>query len=96
MLTIAKVIEHISTRILCYSNSSGAVDENQSSSVYGSISEKSDVSETSFQKDKTDFSDKKIEVYCNDQLLNPAWNLRTVKHLVWKNTSDLVFYYLLC
>ncbi|XP_019869598.1 WD repeat-containing protein 48 homolog isoform X1 [Aethina tumida] len=34
-----------------------------------------------------------IELTCNDQVLDPSMDLRTVKHFIWKLTSDLTLYY---
>ncbi|CAD6186064.1 unnamed protein product [Caenorhabditis auriculariae] len=35
----------------------------------------------------------KLELYCNDQKLEPDMDLRTVKHFVWKQGGDLLLYY---
>ncbi|XP_017783122.1 PREDICTED: WD repeat-containing protein 48 homolog isoform X2 [Nicrophorus vespilloides] len=34
-----------------------------------------------------------IELTCNDQVLDPAMDLRTVKHFIWKSSADLTLYY---
>lgn len=34
-----------------------------------------------------------IELTCNEQVLDPAMDLRTVKHFIWKSSSDLTLYY---
>lgn len=35
----------------------------------------------------------KIELYCNDQRLEPDMDLRTVKHFIWKQSADLLIQY---
>ncbi|KAI4463805.1 wd repeat-containing protein 48 [Holotrichia oblita] len=34
-----------------------------------------------------------IELTCNDQVLDPAMDLRTVKHFIWKSSADLTLCY---
>mgnify|MGYP003520352997 CR=1 FL=1 len=35
----------------------------------------------------------KIELLCNEIVCDPSMDLRTVKHFIWKQSSDLTFYY---
>ena len=35
----------------------------------------------------------KIELLCNDVVCDPSMDLRTVKHFIWKQSSDLTFHY---
>lgn len=37
--------------------------------------------------------EEKVELYCNDQKLDPEMDLRTVKHFIWKQGGDLVLLY---
>ncbi|KAK6061900.1 WD domain, G-beta repeat protein [Cooperia oncophora] len=37
--------------------------------------------------------EQKMELYCNDQKLDPDMDLRSVKHFVWKQGGDLLLYY---
>lgn len=34
-----------------------------------------------------------IELTCNDEVLHPSMDLRTVKHFIWKSSADLTLYY---
>ncbi|CAH1174064.1 unnamed protein product [Phaedon cochleariae] len=34
-----------------------------------------------------------IELTCNEQVLDPSMDLRTVKHFIWKSSSDLTLFY---
>ncbi|XP_044727853.1 WD repeat-containing protein 48 homolog [Chrysoperla carnea] len=38
-------------------------------------------------------SNVQVELLCNDQVLDPSMDLRTVKHFIWKSTADLTLYY---
>jgi WD repeat-containing protein 48 len=35
----------------------------------------------------------KIELFCNDVVCDPAMDLRTVRHFIWKQSGDLTFHY---
>lgn len=35
----------------------------------------------------------RIELYCNDQKLEPDMDLRTVKHFIWRQGIDLLIQY---
>lgn len=35
----------------------------------------------------------RLELYCNDVLIDPNMDLRTVRHFIWKQTADLTFHY---
>ncbi|VDK54987.1 unnamed protein product [Gongylonema pulchrum] len=37
--------------------------------------------------------EEQIELYCQDQKLDPEMDLRTVKHFIWKQGGDLLLYY---
>lgn len=37
--------------------------------------------------------EQKMELYCNEQKLDPDMDLRSVKHFVWKQGGDLLLYY---
>lgn len=37
--------------------------------------------------------DEKVEILCNDQVLDPDMDLRTVKHFIWRQGSDLLLHY---
>ncbi|CAI4231498.1 unnamed protein product [Auanema sp. JU1783] len=37
--------------------------------------------------------DQRLELYCNDQKLDPDMDLRTVKHFIWKQGGDLLIHY---
>lgn len=48
------------------------------------------------EKEVQDFSSiagEKVELLCNNQVLNATMDLRTVKHFFWKQSGDLVLHY---
>lgn len=99
MLTISKVIEHVNERIL--STTTTSTNESDQTSTCASLNEKNvegdgnSIKETKFDQTSSQVKENKVELYCNDELLDPEWNLRTVKQLIWKNSADLIFLYLL-
>ncbi|XP_046396386.1 WD repeat-containing protein 48 [Ischnura elegans] len=38
-------------------------------------------------------AEEKVELLCNDQVLDPSMDLRTVRHFIWKNSADVVLHY---
>lgn len=43
--------------------------------------------------DNLSIAEERVELLCNDQVLDPNFDLRTVKHFIWKSSSDLVLHY---
>lgn len=37
--------------------------------------------------------EERIELLCNDIVLDPNMDLRTVRHFIWKVSADLTFHY---
>lgn len=44
-------------------------------------------------EDSGSIAEDRVELFCNDRLLDPNMDLRTVKHFIWKSSSDLVLNY---
>lgn len=82
MIQIKKVIEHVYEKFFG-SESSGT------NSTPGNEREPSTVE----SEDISRIAHSKIELYCNDQLLEPSMDLRTVKHYLWKNSGEIVLHY---
>ncbi|XP_075679755.1 WD repeat-containing protein 48 [Dermatophagoides pteronyssinus] len=38
-------------------------------------------------------AEERVELLCQDQVLDPNMDLRTVKHFIWKSSGDLILYY---
>jgi len=100
MLTIGKVCDHVRDKIL--STTTNGDDASQSSSsqtVESATQDKSEAGDSSTQTNKdtsyeqSSITENKVELLCNDQVLNTEWNLRTVKHVIWKSGADLILHY---
>lgn len=79
-LQIRKVIEHVYDKVMNGGSESG-------SGCGTPTGERKDRAEASSQ------AEERVELLCNDQVLDPNMDLRTVKHLIWKSSSDLVLHY---
>jgi WD repeat-containing protein 48 len=77
MLTIRKVMEHVYDRIVRPAEQSEGT--NGTSSLYAA--------------QYPPALEQKVEIYCNNQKLEPDVDLRSVKHFVWKQAGDLVIQY---
>ncbi|KAL1123372.1 hypothetical protein AAG570_002457 [Ranatra chinensis] len=43
--------------------------------------------------DSSSLAEDKVELLCNDQVLDPNMDLRTVRHFIWKSSADLTLHY---
>uniref|UniRef100_A0A915PFY0 WD repeat-containing protein 48 homolog n=1 Tax=Setaria digitata TaxID=48799 RepID=A0A915PFY0_9BILA len=80
MLQVRKVMEHVYEKILNVNDVN--YDEN-------GIPSAAQMLPSSLQAN----IEEKIELYCQDQKLDPEMDLRTVKHFIWKQGGDLLLYY---
>lgn len=79
-LQIRKVIEHVYDKVMNGGSESGSGGGTPTG-------ERKDREESSSQ------AEERVELLCNDQILDPNLDLRTVKHFIWKSSSDLVLHY---
>lgn len=84
MIQVRKVIEHVYEKVLGQGSDAGSQTAN-------SNHEKSDGEKDS--EDVTSIAEEKVEILCNDQILDPNMDLRTVKHFIWKQGGDLILQY---
>ncbi|XP_028822922.1 WD repeat-containing protein 48a isoform X1 [Denticeps clupeoides] len=82
MLQVRKVMEHVYEKIINLDN------ESQSGSA---ASDKP--TEQKEEEDMAVLAEEKIELLCQDQVLDPNMDLRTVKHFIWKSGGDLTLHY---
>ncbi|XP_035658852.1 WD repeat-containing protein 48-like isoform X1 [Branchiostoma floridae] len=82
MLQVRKVMEHVYEKVL------GA--DNISQNTASSGGEKP---EQEKEEDISSLAEEKIELLCQDQVLDPNMDLRTVKHFIWKSGGDLTLHY---
>ncbi|VDO31580.1 unnamed protein product [Onchocerca flexuosa] len=80
MLQVRKVMEHVYEKIL------NVNDANYSENGIPSAAQ---MLPPSLQAN----IEERIELYCQDQKLDPEMDLRTVKHFIWKQGGDLILYY---
>lgn len=83
MLQVKKVMEHVYEKIL--STNDGKVFRNKKILM---VFEDITVGSIPLNQIHT-----KMEMYCNDQRLEPDMDLRTVKHLYWKQSGELLLHY---
>lgn len=83
MLQVRKVMEHVYQKMMLGSTSSdtghNAPDPNRTTS--------------GDSKSQSESAEEKVELLCQDQLLDPNMDLRTVKHFIWKSGGELVIHY---
>ncbi|XP_016374320.1 WD repeat-containing protein 48-like [Sinocyclocheilus rhinocerous] len=82
MLQVRKVMEHVYEKI---------INLDSESQTGGSAAEKP--SEQKEEEDMAVLAEEKIELLCQDQVLDPNMDLRTVKHFIWKSGGDLTLHY---
>ncbi|KAJ8020777.1 WD repeat-containing protein 48 [Holothuria leucospilota] len=86
ILQVKKIQEHV------YKNFMGQSD---TASVSGSstLSRRSSEPSEKGEEDLTEIAMEKVELLCQDQVLDPHLDLRTVKHFIWKSGGDVVLQY---
>uniref|UniRef100_A0A182Q7G0 WD repeat-containing protein 48 homolog n=1 Tax=Anopheles farauti TaxID=69004 RepID=A0A182Q7G0_9DIPT len=81
-----KVCEHVLEKVLGSDMPTAGSTGNSSSSQNNSQSDgNSEGSQVP--------AEERIELLCNEVLCDPNMDLRTVRHFIWKQTSDLTFHY---
>ncbi|ELV14174.1 WD repeat-containing protein 48 [Tupaia chinensis] len=80
---VRKVMEHVYEKIINL--------DNESQTTSSSNNEKPGEQEK--EEDIAVLAEEKIELLCQDQVLDPNMDLRTVKHFIWKSGGDLTLHY---
>ncbi|KAK3567034.1 hypothetical protein QTP86_008971 [Hemibagrus guttatus] len=83
MLQVRKVMEHVYEKIINL--------DTESQTTSSSATEKPGEQEK--EEDMAMLAEEKIELMCQDQVLDPNMDLRTVKHFIWKSGGDLTLHY---
>ena len=78
MIHVKKVMEHVYEKIVMADNGSNS-----------SNSEKPPIP----PEELSVLAENKIEIHCNEMLLDPKMDLRSIRHFIWKSGSDLVLQY---
>ncbi|XP_041360801.1 WD repeat-containing protein 48-like [Gigantopelta aegis] len=84
MIQVRKVIEHVYDKVLGQGSDSGSQTANGNSQ---------DAKEGEKDEDLASIAEERLELLCNDVVLDPNMDLRTVKHFIWKQTGDLTLHY---
>eukprot|EP00095_Tigriopus_kingsejongensis_P000390 maker-scaffold19_size710362-snap-gene-0.20 protein:Tk00390 transcript:maker-scaffold19_size710362-snap-gene-0.20-mRNA-1 annotation:"wd repeat-containing protein 48" len=82
-LQIRKVIEHVYEKVICGSSEAGS----------SAGSPTGDREQQRSGEDSSSIAEERVELLCNDEVLDPNLDLRTVKNFIWKSFSDLVLHY---
>ncbi|ELT97651.1 hypothetical protein CAPTEDRAFT_214334, partial [Capitella teleta] len=96
MLQVRKVIEHVYEKVINQgsetgSASAGTAGAGGTNSTTGSQAEKSEGTEK--EEDLASIAEEKVELLCNDQVLDANLDLRTVRHFIWKSGGELTLHY---
>ncbi|KAL0275371.1 UNVERIFIED_CONTAM: hypothetical protein PYX00_003232 [Menopon gallinae] len=83
-IQVRKVAEHVYEKVL----NAGA----ESVTAAGPSSPGAERPEVERQETGS-LAEEKVELICNDKVLEPSMDLRTVKHYIWKSSTDLMLYY---
>ncbi|CAM9547553.1 WD repeat-containing protein 48 [Petromyzon marinus] len=83
MLQVRKVMEHVYEKII------NAETESQTPNSPNNDKTR----EMDKEEDIAALAEEKIELLCQDQVLDPNMDLRTVKHFIWKSGGDLTLHY---
>jgi WD repeat-containing protein 48 len=93
-LQIRKVMEHVYEKVICGGSDTGSGTgsptgdgggQGQGHGQGGQGHRGGD--------DSASLAEEKVQLLCNDKVLDPNLDLRTVKHFIWKSSSDLVLNY---
>uniref|UniRef100_V5IFQ4 WD repeat-containing protein 48 homolog n=1 Tax=Ixodes ricinus TaxID=34613 RepID=V5IFQ4_IXORI len=90
MLQVRKVIEHVYEKIMGAGSDASSQTAGQQGSTGGQ--EKGEPNPGA-EDERTSIAEEKVELLCQDQVLESTMDLRTVRHFVWKSGGDLVLHY---
>ncbi|EZA52289.1 WD repeat-containing protein 48 [Ooceraea biroi] len=90
-IQVRKVAEHVYDKVLGAGSDSGSVAGGGNTVSSGSPA--GDRTNTDSNADNSSLAEEKVELLCNDQVLDPSMDLRTVRHFIWKSSADLTLHY---
>ena len=100
MLQVRKVIEHVYEKMMGSETGSSApaasaTSSDQHASHNSSAGGNSGSGRTGDRNSEGGISiaEEKVELLCQDQVLDPDMDLRTVRHFIWKSGADLILHY---
>ncbi|XP_077560332.1 WD repeat-containing protein 48 isoform X2 [Haemaphysalis longicornis] len=89
MLQVRKVIEHVYEKIMGAGSEAGSQTAQQDKGDCPAAATAAMANED----ERASIAEEKVELLCQDQVLEPTMDLRTVRHFVWKSGGDLVLHY---
>ncbi|KAI6197098.1 WD repeat-containing protein 48-like protein [Aphelenchoides besseyi] len=94
MLQVRKVMEHVYEKILTPAELSEVEANSANHAANAGTSNGQQPTNSQFFAPAIPLNiEDKIELFCNDQKLEPDMDLRTVKHFIWKQSADLLIQY---
>lgn len=93
MLLMQKIMDHVYDKILYVDENHSHSSSNNAKETEENDGEKRVLPNETPTKSATSVASEKIELLCQDQLLDPSLDLRTVKSLIWNKSTDLVIHY---
>ena len=93
MLQVRKVIEHVYEKVMGQGSDAGSQTAAGTGGGNSTANSTQERSETEREEDISSIAEEKVELLCNEQLLDPNLDLRTVKHFIWKQGGDLTLHY---
>ena len=93
-LQIRKVIEHVHEKVICNGSEAGSSAAGSPTGGGGGGNGDRDQQQQQAGDDSGSLAEERVELLCNDQVLDPNLDLRTVRQCIWKSTNeDLVLNY---
>ncbi|KAH6935123.1 hypothetical protein HPB50_003451 [Hyalomma asiaticum] len=86
MIQVRKVIEHVYEKIMGAGSDTSSQTQDRSGDSNGTTGAATD-------DERASIAEEKVELLCQDQVLDPSMDLRTVRHFIWKSGADLVLHY---
>lgn len=101
MLQVRKVIEHVYEKMMGSETGSSSANASAPSSDQHTSHNSNNAGGNSGSgrtgdRDSdggTSIAEEKVELLCQDQVLDPNMDLRTVRHFIWKSGGDLILHY---
>ena len=98
MLQVRKVIEHVYEKMMigsAVSEAGSTTGQDNSNSHADHRSKSSGPTSPASMSDGDDraSAEERVELLCQDQVLDPNMDLRTVKHFIWKSGGELILHY---
>lgn len=83
-IQVRKVAEHVYEKVLGAGSDSGSAAGPSSPGTERTDPERQETGSV---------AEDRVELLCNDQVLDSNMDLRTVRHFIWKSSADLTLYY---